>query len=133
MTDLQQRRALVIGAANGFGRAIAARAAEAGLAVVAADLDLAGVRHWAAEIPTITSLKIDVTSPESVSSGVAQTVELLEGLDVLIYSPGVIFQRSLFEAPLEEWNTTLAVNLTGAFLASQAAANPLRSSLHPTP
>jgi NAD(P)-dependent dehydrogenase (short-subunit alcohol dehydrogenase family) len=103
------RTVLVTGAAGGIGKATVARLADEGATVVTADLDGADVR-------------LDVTDPTSC----ADAVDAAGDLDLLVNLAGVGAFSLTAELALEDWNRTLAVNLTGTFLMCQAALPSLR-------
>ena len=70
-------------------------------------------------------MRCDVADPASCAQAVAATVEQLGALHVLANIAGVGSFASTRELALDEWNRTIAVNLTGTFLMSQAALDPL--------
>ena len=73
----------------------------------------------------VLALRCDVADPASCAEAVATTVERLGGLHVLANIAGVGSFASTHDLALDDWNRTLAVNLTGTFLMSQAALDPL--------
>jgi len=130
LVDLSGKTALVTGAAQGFGFACARRLAEAGAAVVLADLradrlEPAGARLAAAGRSVATALG-DVSVEEDVAALVATAVERFGRLDVLVNNAGV-FSNFLLEAlSPQEFNRILGVNVGGAFLCTKAAAAQMR-------
>ena len=130
LVDLSGKTALVTGAAQGFGFACARRLAEAGAAVVLADLradrlEPAGARLAAAGRSVATALG-DVSVEEDVAALVATAVERFGRLDVLVNNAGV-FSHFLLEAlSPQEFNRILGVNVGGAFLCTKAAAAQMR-------
>jgi NAD(P)-dependent dehydrogenase (short-subunit alcohol dehydrogenase family) len=123
---LQNKVALVIGAANGICRAISLAFAGAGAAVVCADLDESGARDTAAAVEKAggraLAHRIDVTRFADASAAVAAAERMFGGLDALVFGAAAR-EPSATVAAMDEadWNHTIAVNLTGAFLASKAA------------
>jgi NAD(P)-dependent dehydrogenase (short-subunit alcohol dehydrogenase family) len=123
------RKALVTGAASGFGLAIARRLHEQGAAVGLLDLDLLRLRELADDLGDgALAVEADVRSPQSVADAVAACVRTFGGLDTLVVSAGVIHFKPLPEVTEEDWDRTLDVNLKGAFLCCQAASPHLRAS-----
>jgi NAD(P)-dependent dehydrogenase (short-subunit alcohol dehydrogenase family) len=116
----------VTGGASGIGRATAILAACSGAHVVAGDLNeqaLADLEHHARDngLP-IRTVRLDVTSPESVAEFLAVGEEPLAGVAC---SAGIAPDVPAFDMTLEMWNHVIAVNLTGTFLVAQAAARAM--------
>lgn len=118
--------ALVTGAARGLGRAIAAALAESGAAVGLADLDEAGARAVAGTLVqrglAARAYALDVTDRAAVERTVAAVEADLGSITVLINNAGICGTAQILELDAEEWQRTLAVNLTGAFHCLQAVA-----------
>lgn len=124
--------ALVVGAATGIGRAIARELAGAGAAVVCADLDGAGADATAAAIEAAggraLARRSDVTRAADAEADVAAALAAFGGLDVLVFGAATLEPTAtVLELSEADWNRTLAVNLTGAFLVSRAALPALRA------
>jgi NAD(P)-dependent dehydrogenase (short-subunit alcohol dehydrogenase family) len=115
------RIALVTGAGGGIGRATVERLASEGARVAGVDVDEEAARASGAAL----ALRCDVADPGACAEAVATTVGQLGGLHVLANIAGVGSFASTRELALDDWNRTLAVNLTGTFLMSQAALDPL--------
>jgi 3-oxoacyl-[acyl-carrier protein] reductase len=114
----------VTGGSSGIGRATVLAFAAAGAQVVAAARRsdrLADVQQAAPE-GTVKTLTADVSSPEGSRRMVAEAIELLGGLDVLVNNAGVSYTEPFLEASEEHWEETLATNLSAPFFASQLAA-----------
>ena len=115
------------GSGSGLGRAIAARFAEAGAAVVVHHhRSHAGAAEVVAAIEAsggrALSLRADVTRREDVDRLVERTVEALGGLDVLVNNAGVYPVAPLLEMDDEEWDEVVGANLRSVHLATRAAA-----------
>ncbi len=114
------RHALVTGSASGIGRATTLRLAEEGATVVAvdvngdllADLDPA----TAGNRGPISTLVGDVSSELAVAALVAEAVDRLGSLEVVVNAAGVLSFSHSHEVPLAEWDRLIAINLTGTFL-----------------
>lgn len=107
--QLDGRRALVVGGTGALGAAIADLYAEHGAAVAVADLDPASSPHPA--------VSVDITDEADVRRAVAEVTELLGGgIDILVNSAGVLSEAPVASMPLDMWQTTIDVDLTGVFL-----------------
>jgi glucose 1-dehydrogenase len=116
--------AVVTGAAGGMGRAIAAGFAEAGAAVALLDRDAAGCQSLAAELAgtgaRTVALGCDATDEGSIASAADAVGARLGPADILVNNAGILRPGPLSSLGLAEWNTLLAVNLTGYLLCAQA-------------
>ena len=124
---LANRRAVVTGAAQGIGRALADRLADEGADVVVMDINQAQAETAAAEIAAASGRKsaavaVDVTDEDSVSGAMARAAEILGGIDLFVNNAGVLKSSFITEFPKKDWDFVLGVNLTGAFLCLKHAA-----------
>ena len=120
MTRLEGRVALVTGGAQGIGRAIAQRLADAGATVVIGDLrDPADGSEW---------VELDVTSSDSVASCIDQVVADHGGLHIVVNNAGIMFEEDIKTHSETSWQKMLDVNLTGPFLVTKAAVPHLKVS-----
>ncbi|MCS6776092.1 MAG: sorbitol-6-phosphate dehydrogenase [Chloroherpetonaceae bacterium] len=125
---LKDRVAIVTGAAQGLGEAIAHRLAREGCrAVVASDRNGEKVQHVAAAIAAehgiqTLGLTTDVTDENQVGEMVQRTVEAFGALDIMVANAGILKAYDITEFPPAEWRAVIEVNLVGYFLCAQAAA-----------
>ena len=118
------KTAIVVGAANGIGRATALAFAAAGAHVSCADIEEPGAKTTAVEIEKggahALPVSLDVTDSASCRAAVAATVERFGGLDVLLYG-AADSDRTATVLDEAAWDRVIRVNLTGAFLMAKAA------------
>src|SRR5947208_2120149 len=127
--DLTGKVSLVTGAARGIGQAIADRLAANGSLVVYTDRDAAGAEESARRSPGARALAMDVTDEAGVGAAGGQGVRECGRLDVLVNNAGVktlAHRVTIDEFPKEEWDRILAVDLTGLYLVSRAAARAMK-------
>jgi NAD(P)-dependent dehydrogenase (short-subunit alcohol dehydrogenase family) len=125
MGRFSEKAALVTGAAQGMGRAIAERLLEEDASVVLFDIDRDVLDQTVAELgkPIQTATFAgDVAKRADVQRGVATCLERFGKLDVLVAQAGIGDLRPLLDIDDAAWNRMLAVNLTGVFLSVQEAA-----------
>jgi NAD(P)-dependent dehydrogenase (short-subunit alcohol dehydrogenase family) len=113
--------AMVTGAGSGIGRAIAHALANAGARVAVTDIDLEAAQQVALEVPGTIPMFLDVTSPESAETRVAEVEAVLGPLDILINNAGVSTMNRIQELTVDEWDFNFDVNARGVFLVTQAA------------
>ncbi len=123
------RVAFVTGAGSGIGRAIARRLAADGARVVAADIDQSAAEAVAQALPgEALAVVLDVANEESVNTAIDHVAETCGHLDVLVNNAGITDDNFLSKMTTEQWDRVLAVNLTGPFLCTRAAAAVMRSN-----
>ena len=116
MRDLQDRVAVVTGAASGFGRAFAVACAAEGARVVLADVDEKGMLETAGLLPQGSEslvVRCDVTRADNLEALAAQTYERFGGTHVVFNNAGVAVCGPAWTATLEDWKWVLDVNLMG--------------------
>ena len=124
------RVALVTGAAQGIGRAIAAALAEAGARVHLADIDEAGVQATAKAIGAVGHAA-DLGSPEAAQALVREIVAADGKLDLLVHAAGGVrgqVGRAIEEISEDDWRAIFAANVDAAFFLAQAAAPAMKQT-----
>ena len=127
MHQLAGKVAIVTGAANGIGRAIAERFGAEGAHVVVNDVGLAGAEAVAQAITaaggSALAVAADVSDAAQVEALFEATLARFDTLDVLVNNAGLTnTERHFLDADESWWNRIIAVNLSGAFLCGQRAA-----------
>jgi 3-oxoacyl-[acyl-carrier protein] reductase len=122
MAGVQDRVALVTGAGQGIGAAIAARLAAGGAKVAVLDLNEATAAATAAGLDAgAIGIGADVSQADQVEAAVARVVAEFGGLHILVNNAGVLRDNLLFKMSESDWDTVMNVHLKGAFLCSKTA------------
>ena len=127
---LDNKVAIITGAATGIGQAIAITMAREGASVV---VDYVGKPGTADDtIHQIESaggktlaVEADVSQPDQVANLIGSAVSTFGKLDIFVNNAGIEYKHPITEFPLDQWNKIIAVNLTGPFLCIQAAAKQM--------
>ncbi|WP_137895788.1 SDR family NAD(P)-dependent oxidoreductase [Ramlibacter sp. 2FC] len=123
---------VVTGAASGIGAAIAQGLAQAGAQVALLDRDAAGCERVAAELAaagaTALAVSCDIADEASVQAAAERVQAELGAGAVLVNNAGLLRPGSLAEVSLADWNSVLAVNLTGYLLCARAFSKPMRAA-----
>ena len=129
MERLTGKRAIVTGAANGIGRAIALRLASEGARVVIADVDEEDAQGVAAEIDGETLVhKTDVTRDGDVEALVGRTVSEWGGLDVMVNNAGVGVAGTAVTTTEGEYDRVMDVCVRGTFLGMKHAIPAIKDA-----
>jgi 3-oxoacyl-[acyl-carrier protein] reductase len=128
---LQDRKAIVTGAASGIGQAAAQLFAAEGAHVLAVDRPGSNLAEAHADQPRVATLEKDITDADAPERIVGTAVETFGGLDILFNNAGVSFNALADRQTDEEWSRTLDVNLTGQFRLARAAVPHLQDSAAP--
>jgi 3-oxoacyl-[acyl-carrier protein] reductase len=126
--NLEDKVALVTGAARGIGQAIADTLAANGARVVYGDIDFETARQAAANSPNALALHLDVTNEHQVDAVIEQILQQCGRLDILVNNAGVntlAHRVNIDQFPTDEWERILRVDLTGLFQVSRAGAKPM--------
>jgi 3-hydroxybutyrate dehydrogenase len=122
--NMQNKVAVVTGAASGIGKEIAKTYFDHGAKVAIADLNLEAAQAVAREFdPSGTralAVAMDVTNEEQVEAGIAQVAGKFGGIDVLVSNAGIQIVAPVDEFKFSDWKKMLAIHLDGAFLTTRA-------------
>ena len=134
MATYSVSRAIVTGAAQGIGAAIARRLADEGLKVAVLDRDERGAKEAAASIAgangrPVIGVGVDVSDREAMIEAVASVAGEFGGVDTLIANAGITRDRMFHRLTEDDWNDVIAVNLTGVFNSMIASAPWLRTNV----
>jgi len=127
---LQNKVAIVTGAATGIGKAIATAMAAEGASVV---IDYVGspapanaaVQSIQAVGGKALAVPADVSNPDQVTQLIQKAVDSFSRLDILVNNAGLEYKHPFPEFPFDLWQKVIAVDLTGPFLCAQAAARAM--------
>lgn len=130
MGTLDNKTAVVTGAASGMGKAMASGFAREGAHVVIADLNLDGARAAAAEIEaaggSASAKPLNVANPAESASLVDAVVAEHGSLDILVNNAGIGMIKAVWDTEPEEWDRIFSVNVRGLFFMAKAACEPMR-------
>ena len=123
-SGLSGRTAVITGGGRGVGADVARLLAADGAAVLVAARTSSEVEEVATELrrngANAAATTCDVSDPRSVDSLAARATEAFGRVDILINNAGIATAAPLARTTLDDWNRTLAINATGAFLCMQA-------------
>jgi 3-oxoacyl-[acyl-carrier protein] reductase len=124
MSQLSGHVALVTGASQGIGRAVALELARAGAKVAAAARNEEKLAQLVAEITgnggEAVAIKMDVASEDDIKAGVKLATEKLGKIDILVNNAGVTRDTLVMRMKRSDWDSVIGTNLTGAHLCIQA-------------
>jgi pyridoxal 4-dehydrogenase len=126
MGKLEGRVAIVTGAAQGIGKAIADKLAEEGATVVVADLNGEGAERAAPAGGE--GMRVDTSSEDDVRRLVDEVVSRHGKLDVLVNNAAIVPFTPWDEVDFAEWRRIMAVNLDGVFLCCHYGHKPMREA-----
>jgi NAD(P)-dependent dehydrogenase (short-subunit alcohol dehydrogenase family) len=127
---LKNKIAIVTGAGQGMGKAIALTFAGEGADVAVNDINRVNIENTAVEIRTLGSRSIavqaDVSSEDAVNRMVEQVIREWGGVDILVHNAGIGNTRMVEDMTEREWHHVLGVNLDGAFFCSKAVLQSMK-------
>jgi 3-oxoacyl-[acyl-carrier protein] reductase len=122
--ELTGKVALVTGAAQGIGKAIALLLARNGADLAVSDINLEKAQETAKEIQTIgrkaSAVKVDVANLEDVERTVQVVLEQFHRIDILVNNAGIARDKLVLRMTEEDWDAVLDVNLKGVFNCTKA-------------
>ncbi len=127
---LSGRKAIVTGAAQGIGNAIARKLYSEGCTLALLDINGPGAKKAAAEFDGCFGIRCDVSSVPDVSNAVKESVERLGGLDILVNNAGILDSSPIAEVTEALWDRIMAVNLKSVFFMVQQSLPFLKKSGH---
>jgi 3-oxoacyl-[acyl-carrier protein] reductase len=126
--NLENKVAIVTGAARGIGKNIAEQLAKAGAHIVVSDVleedGLATAKDLESSGRKAIFIKSNVSDKEEAENLINKTIEKMGQLDILVNNAGITRDNLLMRMSQSEWDSVIAVNLTGAFNCIQAAVRP---------
>lgn len=129
MFSLTGKVALVTGASQGIGRAIAVALAAAGARVALAARNEQKLAEVAGQIQSAggeaLSIKMDVAEPEQIKSGFQQVLAKFARLEILVNNAAITHDGLALRMKLDDWDTVLRTNLTAAHLCTQQALSTM--------
>ena len=127
--SLQGRTAIVTGAAQGIGRAIAECLAQAGADIAVADLDPGRSSETVGSVEKLgrkaLNLKVNVADANETKVMVEQVMKAWGKVDILVNNAGITRDGLLLRMKEEDWNLVLQINLNGTFNCTKAVLQPM--------
>jgi 3-oxoacyl-[acyl-carrier protein] reductase len=127
--SLQGKTAIVTGAAQGIGRAIAESLAQAGADIAVADLDPGRSLETIGAVEKLgrkaLNLKVNVADSKDTKEMVEQVVKAWGKIDILVNNAGITRDGLLLRMKEEDWNLVLQINLNGTFNCTKAVLQPM--------
>jgi len=124
---LKDKRAVVTGAAQGLGKAIAERLIAEGCHVVLTDVQVAPLQVTETELRartpgrTVIGVKCDVTSEEDVRAVVELAVQKMGGIDIFVANAGILLSGPITQFDVAKWRKVIDVNLVGQMICMKHA------------
>lgn len=127
--DLNNKRAVVTGAAQGIGKAISERLLASGASVALWDMDESLLGETAGALGAQAhGVTVDVTDPESVAAAVEQTSGAIGGVDILVNNAGISGPNMpTWDYPIEDWLRVINLDLNAVFYCCRAVAPLLKA------
>jgi pyridoxal 4-dehydrogenase len=124
---LEDRVAIVTGAAQGIGKAVADKLAAEGAKVVAVDVNGEGAERTAGEVDG-TAVEADISKPDDAQRIVDETISRHGKVDALANVAAIVPFTAWDDITFDEWRRIMSVNLDGLFLMMKAVEKPMREA-----
>ena len=129
MSRFDGRTVLIVGGAQGMGRACADRFGSEGANLALFDIEADTLSATSTELQArgfpVEAVSGDVSSASDVEAAVARAVARFGGIDVLVHTAAIVELRPLLEFPEDLWRRVVDVNLTGVFLTTRQAGREM--------
>lgn len=119
---LEGQVAIVTGAAQGLGEALAQRLDYEGCKVVVADINIEKAEKVASSLRDAIAVRVDISNEEQVENMVKAAMDRYGKLDLLVSNAAILIAKPIVEFTAQEWRKMMEVNLIGYFLCAKAAA-----------
>ena len=130
--DLNGRRAIVTGGAQGLGRAIAERLQASGAAVYVWDFDEAAMTEAQANWPSggpAGWIEVDVSDPDAVEAALRKTQASAASIDIVVNNAGISGPNmTTWEYPVDDWRRVIDIDLNGPYLVCRAVVPQMKDS-----
>ena len=130
--DLNGRRAIVTGAAQGLGRAIAERLQASGASVYVWDFDASAMTAAQADWPgggPAGWIEVDVSDPDAVEAALRKTQENAGGIDIVVNNAGISGPNmTTWEYPVDDWRRVIDIDLNGPYLVCRAVVPQMKDA-----
>jgi len=127
--SLENKVALVTGAASGIGAAVAKQYAASGARVALVDINHEGAERVRSEMPNSAAhcvFTVDLADSSQCDLVVQEVLEWAGRLDILLNAAAYLERRAVADADAEYWERTVAINMAGPFFLARACAEPMR-------
>ena len=127
---LKGQVAIITGAGQGVGKAVAELFARQEIIVVVNDINDKNIKKLTKKIirgkGNALGIRADITSEQDVSNMFKQVLEEFGRIDILVNNAGILYPTKVEDISLEEWDRVIRINLTGTFLCSKAALSVMK-------
>lgn len=118
---LEGKTAVITGAAQGLGQALAQRLDKEGCKIVIGDINFDGAKDVASGLTDAVAVKVDVTNEQSVEAMMDMAVEKYGKIDIVVSNAAVVVSGATPDFDVSKWQFVINVNLVGYFITAKAA------------